>query len=233
MRKPESRRARRVTGAAVALAVLAAGGIGASFSPLFRAADIRVSSAGIPRAEVLAIAGLGARTNVFHLDPGEVERRLEADPRVLDARVSTALPSHVRISITPREPVAIAGTPAELLGADGTVIGPAGGALPRLPEVVGADLGLGAATAGAMSPRLRRVVDEIAVGADGSILVRLEAGFAADLGDASELPAKAASLAAVLRWATSEEVRILSADVSVPGSPTARLEEGETAVPSG
>jgi hypothetical protein len=83
-----------------------------------------------------------------------------------------------------------------------------------------------------MAPGLRSVVDEIVVGSDGAIVVSLDAGFTADLGDATELRAKAASLAAILRWAAEEEVRILSADVSVPGSPTARLEEGETAVPS-
>jgi cell division septal protein FtsQ len=229
----EPRRGRRVTAVAVGLTVLALGVVGASYSPLFRAADIRVTAPGIPRAEVLAIAGIDGRTNVVHLDETEAEQRLEGDPRVLRARVTTSLPSHVRIAVTPRRPVAVAGTPAELIGADGTVIGPVGGVLPPLPELIGSDVGTGAATAAAMAPGLRSLVDEIAVGTDGAILVRLEAGFTVDLGDATELRAKAASLAAVLRWATAEDVEIVSADVSVPGSPTARLEDGETIVPSG
>jgi cell division septal protein FtsQ len=224
---------RRVLAVAVGATVLGLGAIGASYSPLFRASDVRVTAPGIPRADVLAIAGVDDRTNVFHLDETEVERRLEDDPRVLEARVTTSLPSQVRIRVTPRRPVAFAGSPAELIGADGTVIGPAGGALPSLPELIGTDVGTGAAAAAAMAPGLRSVVEEIAVGSDGAIVVSLEAGFTADLGDATELRAKAASLAAILRWAAEEEVRIVSADVSVPGSPTARLEEGETAVPSG
>jgi len=49
-------------------------------------------------------------------------------------------------------------------------------------------------------------------------------------GDTSELRAKAASLDALLAWVRDEGITIVSADVSVPGSPTAQLEPGSHAV---
>lgn len=226
-------RSRRAGAVAIVGAVLVAGSVAATYSPVFAASDIRVLAAPMPRRELLALAGIDARTNVFHLDAATVERRLERDPRVLDASVTTALPSHVRIAIEPRRPVAVAGEPAALIGADGTVIGPAGSRSRQLPVLRGEHLDEAASVAAAMSPRLRRAVEAIAVRPDGGISVRLEVGFSADLGAPSELPAKAASLAALLRWASSAGVRVVSADVTVPGSPTARLAGGETAVPSG
>jgi hypothetical protein len=75
-------------------------------------------------------------------------------------------------------------------------------------------------------------VEAIVVRPDGGVGVRLDAGFSADLGAASELRAKAASLAALLEWATNEGVQVVSADVTVPGSPTAELDDGRTAKPS-
>jgi cell division protein FtsQ len=223
---------RRASAVAVVAAILAAASIGATYSPLFAASDIRVSASPLSRRVVLAIAGIDDRTNVFHLDADELERRLEGDPRVLRASVSTALPSHVRIRITPRLPVAITGEPFILVGADGTEIGPAGSRPGRLPLLLGEDLTAAAATAAAMDPALRRDVEAIAVRHDGGISVRLRAGFSADLGAPSELRAKAASLAALVRWATATDVRVVSADVTVPSSPRARLAAGETAFPS-
>ncbi|HET9672016.1 MAG TPA: FtsQ-type POTRA domain-containing protein [Actinomycetota bacterium] len=231
MRTPELRR-RRAVPVAVSLLVAAAA-VAASYSPIFAARDLRIASPPVPRGEVLALAGIDRGTNVFHLDTGEVERRLEADPRVLEATVTTSLPSSLRIAITPRRPVAVAGSPAALIGADGIAIGPVGSTTSELPILRGDDLRLAASAAAAMSPALRRAVEAIAIRPDGGISVRLEVGFTADLGAPSELPAKAASLAAILRWATAEGVRVVSADVTVPGSPTARLADGETAVPSG
>lgn len=230
---PAREQRRRVGSLAIAALILATAAVAATYSPLFAASDIRVLAAPMPRRELLTIAAIDRGTNVFHLDTAAVEARLERDPRVLDARVTTALPSRVRIVIVPRRPVAIAGVPATLIGADGTVIGPLGARTRPLPVLRGEDLHAAAATAAAMTPGLRRAVDVIAVRPDGRISVRLAAGFSADLGTPAELPAKAASLAALLRWASSSGVRVVSADVTVPGSPTARLAGGETAVPSG
>lgn len=227
MRTPETRRVARLAGlGAIALAVVTAGVV-ATYTPLFAADDIRIVGADLGTRELLAIADVDDRTNVFHLDSDEVERRLERDPRILRATVTTSLPGTIRIAVAPRIPVALAGEPASLVGPDGVVIGQATGAT-RLPEIRGGDLGMAASAAAAMSPNLRGAVESIVVRPDGRIGVRLAAGFSAELGDGSELPAKAASLAAVLRWAEAEGVRIVSADITVPSSPTVKLDDGET-----
>jgi hypothetical protein len=45
------------------------------------------------------------------------------------------------------------------------------------------------------------------------------------------LEAKAESLAALLAWVREEGVTGVSGDLTVPGSPTAKLEQGSAAVP--
>jgi cell division protein FtsQ len=227
---PDPRRtARFAARGAVALALVTAAVV-ATYTPWFAAGDIRIVGTDLRRDELLAIAGVDDRTNVFHLDTDEVERRLEHDARVLRATVTTSWPRSIRIAVVPRVPVALAGEPAKLIGPDGVVIGPATGA-PPLPEIRGGDLRAAAAAAAAMS-HLRGAVESIVVRPDGGIGVRLAAGFSAELGDGSELPAKAASLTALLDWAADEGVRIVSADITVPSSPTAKLDGGGTIAPS-
>jgi hypothetical protein len=68
------------------------------------------------------------------------------------------------------------------------------------------------------------------VAPDGALKVRLAAGFSASFGDTSELEAKAASLSALLAWVEEQRVTVISADLSVPGSPTAQLERGAATV---
>lgn len=233
MPRPERGAQRRLSVVVGTVSVLAAAGILATYTPLFAARQIRVvGSRTIARGELLAIASLDERSNVFHLDVAAVERRLERDPRILDAVVTTSLPDAIRIVVTPREAVAVTGDPPTLVGADGVVIGPALG-IPTdpFPEIRGGDVATAAAAAAAMSARLRAAVDEIVVRPDVGIVVQLEGGLSADFGDASELARKAASLAALLAWASREGVRIESADVSVPGSPTATLENGGSIAP--
>jgi cell division septal protein FtsQ len=229
---------RRWTIAGLALVALAAVGVAATYTSLFAAGDIRVRGpAGIPRADVLSIARLDDRSNVFHLDTAAVERRLERDPRILDVSVATTLPDLIAIDIVPRTAVAVIGTPTTLVGSDGVVIGPAGpnADLPTLLTGGGRspaseDLAAAAAAAGALGPALRKDVDAVVVAADGTLRVRLADGFSAMLGEASELRAKAESLGALLTWVREEGVTVVSADLTVPGSPTAKLDRGSAAV---
>lgn len=230
---------RRWTVGAIALILSATLAVAATYTPLFAAADIQVrGDHGISRPQVLALARVDERTNVFHLDPRAVERRLEGDARVLEAKVTTSLPDGLVIEIVSREPVAVLGATRDLVGADGVVMGPAGHAV-DLPALIGPDggpvgvahLATAAATAGALDPTLRRAVDAVIVGHDGGLEVRLSAGFTASFGDASELAAKADSLAALLSWVQDRDVRVVSADLSVPGSPTATLARGSDVVP--
>ncbi|MBA3363276.1 MAG: FtsQ-type POTRA domain-containing protein [Actinobacteria bacterium] len=235
---------RRWTVAAIVSIVVATLAVAATYTPLFAASDIQLhGSDGIPDADLLALARVDESSNVFHLDTRAVERRLEGDPRILEAAVTTTLPDALTIEIVTRTPVGVMdtggpGTRMDLVGADGVVIGPAGRTvdLPALlaPDggPVGAEsLATAATAAGALDATLRRAVDAVVVAPDGGVEVRLAAGYSASLGDASELTAKAASLAALLAWVQDRDVRVESADLSVPGSPTAKLEQGATAVP--
>jgi cell division protein FtsQ len=229
------RHLRRWTLAGIAALLLATSAVAATYTPLFAARDLRLRGSGdIPRREVLSLARVDHGSNVFHLDAGAVERRLERDPRILEARVTTSLPNGVSIEIVRRPPVAMLGPTDVLVGADGVLIGPAGGAV-DLPALVTADgrpaeaeaLVTAAATAGALGPALLRVVDAVIVSRQGEVRVRLAAGFPVSFGQPSELKAKAASLAALLAWVEREGVTVISADLTVPGSPTAQLERGD------
>ena len=235
---PHGRAVRRWTIAALGLVAIAAVVVAMTYTPLFAAGDIELDvPPGLRRADVLSLARVDDRSNVFHLDTDAVERRLEGDPRILEARVTTSLPDRIAIEIVPRPAVAVTGTPETLVGADGVVIGPAGSTadLPRLVTGRGqppgtADREIAAAAAGALGPALREEVDAVVVATDGTLRIRLAAGFSAMFGDASELEAKAESLAALLAWMGDEDVTVVSADLTVPGSPTAKLAQGSTAV---
>ncbi|MGH2679661.1 MAG: cell division protein FtsQ/DivIB [Actinomycetota bacterium] len=229
----------RWTTAGLVVVLVATGAIAATYSPLFAAGDIRLRGAtGIPRQDVLSLARIDDRSNVFHLDTRGAERRLERDPRILTARVTTSLPDGIEIEIVPRVAVAVLGREGELVGDDGVVIGPAGPDV-DLPALVTADghppvddaLASAAATAGALDGRLRGDVEAVVIAPDGRIRVRLTAGFPVTFGSASELSAKAESLAALLAWIEEEEVAVFSADLTVPGSPTAKLDRGSGSVP--
>jgi cell division protein FtsQ len=235
----ERRILRRWTIAAFVVVLVATLAVAATYTALFAAKDIELrGSHRIPRPEVLSLARVNDRSNVFHLDAGAVERRLERDPRILEAHVTTSLPDRLMIEIVPRMPVAVVGTPEALVGADGVVIGPASDTV-DLPALISPDggpiaagaLATAAATAGALDPSLRGAVDAVVVTPDGGLEVRLAAGFSASFGDASDLDAKAASLGALLAWVQERGVTVVSADLTVPGSPTAQLKAGSTAVP--
>lgn len=239
---PRSHAARRSAVAGLGLVVLAAAAVTATYTPLFAAGDIRLDApAGLARGEVLEIARVTERSNVFHLDTRAVERRLERDPRIVRATVTTTLPDRIAIEVVARTAVGVVGRlPGSLVGADGVVIGPAT-LTEDLPDLRTPDGGTptpsgvraAAATAGALGPSLREQVDAVIVAQDGSVRVRLSAGFSAEFGDATELDAKAASLAALLAWMRDTGAAIESADVSVPSSPTVRLERrgGVVAIP--
>jgi cell division protein FtsQ len=242
MRAPEPRAERPHRGwalAGLAAIVLAGAAVAATYTPLFAARDIELRGAGgIPRARILRLARVSEGSNVFHLDARAVERRLEGEPRILGATVSTHLPDRVEIALVRRRPVAVVGSPGSLVGGDGVLIGPTTGAA-DLPSLVsgrgrpadGDDLVTGARAAAVLGPSLRRDVDAIVVNEDGELALRLAAGFTATFGPATELEAKTGSLAALLTWIEEEDVAVVSADLTVPGSPTARLDRDPRAVP--
>jgi cell division protein FtsQ len=229
---------RRWTLVGIGAVLVATSAVATTYTPVFAARDIRLRGAGdIPRGAMLSVAGVHDGTNLFHLDTRAVERSLERDPRILRARVTTSLPGTLSIDVVPRTPVAVLGPAEVLVGADGVLIGAAGRAvdLPTLLAASGGpardeDIATAAAAAGALGPTLRRAVEAVVVTRDGALRIRLAAGFSASFGDSSELEAKAASLAALLAWVEEKDATVVSADLTVPGSPTAQLERGAGAV---
>jgi cell division protein FtsQ len=184
----------------------------------------------LSRGEVVRAAGLQRPTNVLWLDETEIERRLEAQPWIRSATVSTALPWTIRVSIVERVPVAVTtdGGSRSLVAGDGTVLGAATSlrGLPRieLPPVLATTGGrppaAGAASAlGAMDPDLRAAVGRVIVGSDGTLDVRLRDGTDVRYGDADELARKARALAETLAWAHTSATSLSRISLLAPGSP--------------
>ena len=226
----------------VAALVLIVGGYGLTFSPLFRAKIVRIEGERrLGERQVMRLAGVEPGVNVFHLDAAEVQRRLEADPRVAAASVTRHLPSTVVISVTERVPVAVVADGlggVELVGADGVAMGSAAGKqdLPAVGTADGsqptaADLISGAAAAAAMASTLRPQVEIVAVATDGSLRLTLRSGVVVSYGPAEKLDEKGLALEAVLRWAQQQGEPVRSVDVSVPAAPTATLAGGAVASP--
>ena len=104
---PHGPAARRWAVAGLGLVLAATVAVAATYTPLFAAGDIRLDAPdGMTRAEILAVARVTDRSNVFHLDTAAVERRLERDPRILRATVTTSLPDRITIEVVPRTAVA-------------------------------------------------------------------------------------------------------------------------------
>ena len=93
----------------VTVVVLGAAAVTLTRSPFFAARTIDVRGAShVPRSEVLRIAAVAHDTNVFTLDAGAAERRLERDPWITEATVTKDLPSTLVIDIHERIAVAVA-----------------------------------------------------------------------------------------------------------------------------
>ena len=223
----------------VAGTVLVLGSIafGLTFTPLFRADEIRVGGeAHLSEAKILRIAGLGPGTNLLHADLAGAQRRLERQPWIARATITRSLPHTLDINVVERVPVAItvAGGHRVLVSVQGVPLGGAGStqAFPAVtsPEGTGdltpSALRTGAEAAAAMPPGLRAGIGSITVDADGAIVVRTGNGILVTYGDDTQLEAKAQSLKAVLAWAVREGKSLATVDVTVPGAPTARLDGG-------
>jgi cell division septal protein FtsQ len=86
-----------------------------ALSPGIRAEDVRISAPAMIDAQAArerAVAALGGRP-LFFADLSAVEEACEGDPRVLRAVARKVFPSSLSISLSPREPVAVALTDGE------------------------------------------------------------------------------------------------------------------------
>jgi cell division septal protein FtsQ len=226
------------------LGIVGAVAFASTFTPIFAADTVRVEGAAhLSAAQVRRIAKVQPGVNVFRLDVGQAERRLERNAWVADAAITTTLPSGVTIVVRERVPAAVAVTDASgarsIVAADGTVLAPApeGVGLPLVEAADGigvpseAQRVLGGSIAASLPPVIVSRVESVRVGTDGTAEVILMGGVPVSYGDASALAQKGQALRALLRWAERTGVHLGSADVRTPGAPTAVLAGGATVVP--
>lgn len=232
---PHRGRKRLAAIATITAAVVAAVIVGLTRSPLVHARTIRVHGAShLTRSDVLRMAQIAVGVNVFMLDAGAAERRLEADPWVAEATISKHLPSTLVVDIQERSPVAVIESTGllRLVSGDGTLLDAAGPGI-SLPLIASAEATVpepspvavhdAARAVAAMPPVLRRQVAQVSILADGTLRVDLRSGAPVSYGPAVDLVAKAEALQALLRWASARGTPIASADVRVPSAPTVRL----------
>ncbi len=229
----------------ITVVVLGAAAVTLTRSPFFAARTIEVRGAShVPRSEVLRIAAVTHDTNVFTLDAGAAERRLERDPWIADATVTKDLPSTLVIDIHERIAVAVAESDGvlRLVADDGAFLETA---LPR--DAVGMPSIVTPTRKGwsrrwrrsgerrARSPRWRRRCAGASTasrswrtGSSGSTCPR---GRARPTATSAELQEKAMALRALLDYAAERGATVVSADVRVPSAPTAVLAGGEVVTP--
>lgn len=228
-------RLRTLVVVAIGSIAVATGLFAGSRSSLFGARAFEVSGAShLSRSEVFRIAGVSGGTNVPWLDEGTVERRLEAEPWVSSAEVSSSLPWTIRIAIVERSPVAVTiqGSVRSLVAEDGTVLGTAGriDGLPRIEMPIAPALDgpaptvAGAASAlGAMSGALRAEVKRVIVSADGTLELRLAGGMLVRYGAASGQAKKADVIERILTWSGSRGRGVMRISVVAPDVPAMTL----------
>jgi cell division protein FtsQ len=228
----------------IATVLLGAAAVTLTRSPFFYAHAIEVrGTSHVARADVLRIAAITPKTNVFTLDAGAAEHRLERDPWIAEATITKDLPSRLVIDIHERVVVAVVGWGGiiRLVADDGALLE---AALPRvavgLPVIASTEEGVepapsaveGAARAiAAMAPTLRHRIDGVSILADGQLRVGLSSGADVAYGEAVDLPEKAMALRALLDYAAENGASVTSADVRVPSAPTAVLSGGVVMAP--
>ena len=154
---------------AAAVAVVAlVGGLVATHTSVFAADAIHVRGIHhLTKSQILRSSGLERGVNVFYLDAGAVEDRIERDPWVGEATVTKDLPSTLILTIEERFAVAVVndGTVERLVADDGALLDV--GAPSTLPRIVAAEDATTADPAAvrdaaralaAMRPEVRRLV---------------------------------------------------------------------------
>lgn len=230
---PSARRRWRVPAIVfLVVVVVASAGVAATRGPFFPARTIRVEGARhLSRADVLRIADIDERTNVFTFDAGAAERRLTRNRWIAGATVTKDLPNTIDIAVREHAAVAVMASTGglRLVAEDGTLLGSAedGVTLPRIGSAAPAPAAAwveGAARAvAAMTPDVRSQVALVEILADGALRLELRSGAQVEYGPAQDVASKATALRALLRWASGQGATIRSADIRAPSAPTARL----------
>jgi hypothetical protein len=211
------------------LAIVLGAGWWVTNSPVFDLRSLQVrGNEHVTPAEVARLSGLTRNTNVLWFESGAVERRLESDPWILDARISRSLPAGISIMLEERVPIAMtSGRHPMLLAGDGMVLGPAGTDV-RLPVVEttarlapGDRISASDALAVVRSLPADFLPEVATVGRQGHgpLVMALRDGVQALYGDATAATSKSETLRAVLAWAARNGVRPGSVDVRAPTAP--------------
>ena len=201
-------------------------------SPVFDMRSLAIQGNGhLSVRQVATLAGLDANTNVMWLSQRAVERRLEADPWILDATITRRLPSGITIDVVERVPTAVTqGDRPMLVAGDGMVLGaassPASARLPAIaapthPAAVGDRLPVSPelTAAAVLPPSVRPLVGVITRDGDGALVLLMRDGVTVYFGDASDVAAKATALRTVLAWAAQHSVQFRYVDVRAPAVP--------------
>ena len=225
------RRLWRVVFLALAAAGLLGGAAWALFGPrLLVVRSVVVTGTHlVPRAEVLAAAGIRPGTPLIRLNTTQIAARVDTIMQVRSARVSRSWPDRVVIVVQERTPVLALTAPDggyALVDPDGVVVRwvarrPAG--LPLYPDVVPSaslrgDAGLAAAAAvlAELPAWLRHSVVSVRAPAPDAVTLQLAGGITVLWGGTDRVGAKAAELRAVM------PTHLHYYDVSAPGSVLAK-----------
>jgi len=220
---------------ALALTVIGTAGFLLSRSSVFHVRHVEVTgTAHLSRADVVRLSGVTRATNALWLDPRPVELRLEQDPWIADATVSTSFPWTVHIAIAERTPTAAVdrGTGRLLVATDGLSLGFAG-RVRGLPLIVmppsgaleGAPPSLqpAARAIGALPPQVITRVRQVIVSLDGTLELRLFDGPRVEFGPPTEIAAKARAITSILAWSQNEAQPLNVVNVVAPGAPAATM----------
>jgi cell division protein FtsQ len=192
---------------------------------IFRTERIEVLGAEtVPARQIEELAGVWRGAPLLRLDLSEVERRLLADPRILNARVSRVLPATLRIRV--EESIGLAVLPYHVgfveIDRNGTVVSIVTNfSLVNLPIITGIELSQvvlgdkltgelfeGARAAMAAIPsNVRPRISELHVTPTGEMVLTATEGLRIKIGSRAGAPARLALLSAVLY---AYEVRGLS-----------------------
>jgi len=225
------------------LLIAAIGLVKLARSPLFGLTAIRVEGvAALSRDQVVAASGVRLGEPYLPLNPGAIERRLEALPRVAHATVTREYPSGLTIVIQERQPTAAlsAGGGFWLVAADGTVLAsvpklPAG--LPYVRDVPlppgsqpGTRLAPGNPLANALSaldrlaPALRQQVVAVTAHSIDSLEFQLRGGGRVLYGLADQQAAKDAAVLLIQQQLRAQGKQVVHIDVRNPTTPTVQSE---------
>jgi cell division protein FtsQ len=217
----------------LAAAGLSAGAVAVLHSRLFAARSVVIAGAlNTSRSEILATSGLWREPPLIDVNPAQVARRLDRLPWVLSASVRREWPSSVAVAIVERVPVAtsrLASGGYAVLDSTGRVLADESSRPAGLPVLVlpgpaprpGASLGaagqaLTAAAAQLPESLVARVSQIVLTSSDGVVL-HLEGGLEAVVGDDEALNEKFVSLTTVLSRVNLADVGAI--DLRVAASP--------------